>query len=51
MFLASLIPGAMLYLFGATEYQKFSLMLLGFGASVGLSYCALAYRKSAGVQG
>jgi hypothetical protein len=47
MFLVSVIPGAALWLLGAADYHKFSLFLLGFGASVGLSYCVLAYRSSA----
>ena len=47
MFLVSVFPGAALWLLGAADYHKFSLFLLGFGASVGLSYCVLAYRKAA----
>ena len=47
MFLVSVIPGAALWLLGATDYHRFSLFLLGFGAGVGLSYCVLAYRPGA----
>ncbi|HMB57536.1 MAG TPA: hypothetical protein VKM35_10040 [Arenimonas sp.] len=45
MIVVSLLPGAALWLLGATQYQKFALFLLGFGACVGLAYCLLAYRK------
>jgi hypothetical protein len=48
MFLVSVIPGTALWLLGAADYRKFSLFLLGFGASVGLSFCILAYRQRAG---
>ena len=44
--LMSVLPGTALLLLGAAEYRKFSWFLLGFGVSVGLSYCLLAYRKA-----
>jgi len=48
IFLMSAAPGTALLLLGNEEYRKFAWFLLGFGASVGLSYCALAYRKRDG---
>jgi hypothetical protein len=47
MIFVSVLPGAALLLLGGAEYQKFSWFMLGFGLSVGISYCALAYRKLA----
>jgi hypothetical protein len=48
MFLISVLPGTALWLLGAAEYLKFSVFLLGFGASVGFSFCVLAYRRGDG---
>jgi hypothetical protein len=45
VFAMSVLPGIGMLLFGGNEYAKFSWFLLGFGASVGISYCAMAYRK------
>jgi hypothetical protein len=48
MILVSVIPGAAMVMLGGAEYRKFSWFLLGFGASVGISYCLLAYRRRKG---
>jgi hypothetical protein len=48
IFLMSLLPGVASLMLGGEEYRKFSWFLLGFGASVGISYCAMAFRTRKG---
>lgn len=47
MVLTAVLPGLALLALGSVEYRTFSWYLLGFGGSVGLSFCALAYRGPA----